>query len=176
MAYKNSEKIIHEMIRVDHAGEYGAKRIYEGQLQALKGHPIEPVIRHMYDQELAHLKAFEGWMIDHAVRPTILSPLWHGAGYALGWVSGKLGSEAAMAVTVAVEDVIDQHYAEQLKVLDSLNNYDDIKQGITQFREEELDHKNQGLMHDAESAPLYPLLSRVVRLGTQLAIALSKKI
>ena len=108
------------MIRVDHAGEYGAKRIYEGQLAVLKRTPAAKIIRHMKDQEQEHLDAFERLIVERRVRPTVLHPIWHVAGFALGAATALLGQRAAMACTVAVEEVIDEHYAEQAEQLGEL--------------------------------------------------------
>jgi 3-demethoxyubiquinol 3-hydroxylase len=104
-----AEALVRRMMRVNHAGEYGAKRIYDGQLAVLKRSPVAPVIRRMAEQERRHLEAFEKLLPDRRVRPTALHPLWHAAGYALGAATALLGERAAMACTVAVEEVIDEH-------------------------------------------------------------------
>src|SRR5262245_60586796 len=106
-------EMIDRIIRVDHAGEFGARRIYEGQLAVLKNHPDAAVIRHMHEHELTHLRTFEKLMVERRVRPTALHPLWNLAGFALGAATALLGPKAAMACTVAVEEVIDEHYRQQ---------------------------------------------------------------
>lgn len=166
-----------QMIRVDHAGEYGAKRIYEGQLAALKNHPCAPTIQHMKEQEQVHLDYFSKELVDRRVRPTLLSPLWHMGGYLLGYTTGLLGEKAAMACTVAVEEVIGEHYLEQEKRLDSFEKpEDDLHKTIAQFRAEELEHKETGLDHGAEQAPAYKLLSAGIKGITKAAIFLSKRL
>jgi 3-demethoxyubiquinol 3-hydroxylase len=165
------------MIRVDHAGEYGAKRIYEGQLAALGDHPkTKKMIEHMAQQEQAHLDYFEKEIIRRGVRPTALHPLWHMAGYALGALTARLGPEAAMACTVAVEEVISGHYAEQLAALDKKPEEKDLRAAIKKFKAEEEEHRDTGLHAHAEQAPGYRLLTAVVRTGSKLAIEIAKRI
>lgn len=166
---------VERMIRVNHAGEYGAKRIYEGQLAVLKGKPSEPTIRHMADQEAQHLKTFEELLTRNRVRPTLLQPLWHVAGFALGAATALMGEKAAMACTVAVEEVIDEHYQKQEAALDDATHRE-LKGHISQFRAEELEHRDIGLAHHAEDALGYPLLSAVVKRASKLAIWLSTRI
>lgn len=165
---------IARMIRVDHAGEFGAQRIYAGQLSVLKNSPSTPLIRHMARQEDAHLAAFEKLIIEKRVRPTILHPLWHVAGFALGAVTATLGEKAAMACTVAVEEVIDEHYKQQL---DSLGEDEPaLRKLIKKFRDEEIAHKNTGLDHGAEDLPYYPALRALIRAGSKTAIWLSERV
>jgi len=109
----NRQALLDRMIRVDHAGEFGARRIYQGQLAVLRNHRNTPVIQRMLEQEVRHVEMFEQMIVDRRVRPTLLQPLWHVAGFALGAASALLGARAAMACTVAVETVIDEHYAGQ---------------------------------------------------------------
>src|SRR6185312_12388521 len=120
------------MIRVDHAGEYGAARIYEGQLAVLGRSASAPVIRRMAEQEKRHLAAFDSLVVDRRVRPTLLSPLWHAAGFALGAATALLGERAAMACTVAVEEVIDEHYRDQVDRLGETEP--ELRNAITEFR------------------------------------------
>ncbi|HYE00547.1 MAG TPA: demethoxyubiquinone hydroxylase family protein [Alphaproteobacteria bacterium] len=162
------------MIRVDHAGEYGAKRIYEGQLAILGNSPKAPVLRHMAEQELAHLRRFEELIVQRGVRPTALHPVWHVAGFALGAVTALMGERAAMACTVAVEEVIDEHYAAQAAELG--DDEPALKATIDQFRAEELEHRDIGLQHEAELAPGYEILSRVIKAGSRAAIWLSERV
>jgi ubiquinone biosynthesis monooxygenase Coq7 len=175
-AHPKTQDLFSQMIRVNHAGEMGAKRIYEGQLEALKGTPAEETIKHMYAQEMGHLEAFDTLMADHHIRPTFFSPLWHLGAYALGWVSGRLGAQTAMAVTIAVEEVIDDHYKSQEAYLESTGYHKDLKEKIHAFRLEELEHKDQALAAGGGQAPFYTLLHKGVQAVTKLAIALSKKI
>ena len=115
----SKEELIARIIRVDQAGEYGAKRIYEGQLSVLSGTEDENVLREMADTEVVHLDTFNKIMVERRVRPTLLAPLWHVAGFALGAGTALMGREAAMACTVAVEEVIDEHYINQVAQLAS---------------------------------------------------------
>ncbi len=126
---------VERMIRVDHAGEYGAKRIYDGQLAVLGRAKSAPEIRRMAEQEQRHLAAFDKLIAEHRVRPTLLSPLWHAAGFALGAASALMGERAAMACTVAVEEVIDEHYRRQSETLGDAEPA--LKAAIDEFRRDE---------------------------------------
>ena len=161
------------MLRVNHAGEYGAKRIYAGQLAVLGKRPIGEELRHMAAQEQVHLDAFNQLLPQHKVRPTLLLPLWHVAGYALGVGSALLGEKAAMATTVAVESVITEHYDEQLE---SGQLSGALHDAIQTFRDEEMEHHDTGLAHDAEGAPFYLGLSTLIRAGCKAAIFLAKRV
>lgn len=169
-----AEEQVARMIRVDHAGEYGARRIYQGQLAVLGRSACAPVIRHMAAQEEVHLKAFEEMIAQRRVRPTALMPLWHAAGYLLGAGTALLGKEAAMACTVAVESVIDEHYAGQEKELGSREA--ELRDTISLFRAEEMEHHAIGLQQGAEKAPAYPVLSGAIRTATKMAIWLSTRV
>ena len=162
------------VIRVNHAGEYGARRIYEGQMAVLRHHRLAPTIRRMHEQELRHLEVFEAQMVERRVRPTALHPLWHIAGFALGAGTALLGVRAAMACTVAVETVIDEHYAEQAEKLGDDEAV--LRSTIEEFRADEIEHRDIGLAHEAEQAPAYPLLSAAIRTGTRAAIWLAERI
>ncbi len=161
------------MIRVDQAGEYGARRIYEGQLAVLGRSPAAATIRKMHEQELAHLETFDRLIAERRVRPTLLQPVWHVAGFALGAATALLGEKAAMACTVAVEEVIDEHYAGQSERLGE--DEAELKKTIEDFRADELEHRDIGLEHDAEGAPVYPVLSGAIKAGSRLAIWLSER-
>lgn len=168
---------IASMIRVDHAGEYGAKRIYEGQLAVLGDNPkFRKLIEHMAAQEQVHLDFFEKEIVARHVRPTALHPLWHAAGYALGAVTAKLGPEAAMACTVAVEEVISEHYADQLDTLKNNTKEKKLRTTIAKFKAEEEEHHDIGLKHDAEQATAYPLLTKLIKSGARLAIEVAKRV
>jgi len=172
----NKQQSIERMVRVDHAGEFGAVRIYEGQLAVLGKTEIAPIIGAMLDQEKEHLKRFEDLIADRRVRPTALLPLWHIAGFALGAGTALLGEKAAMACTVAVEEVIDQHYADQVADLDGEDDEKDLKETFEAFRQEELEHRDTGLDHGAEQAPGYEILTGAVKAGSRLAIWLSSRV
>lgn len=170
------DEVIARMIRVNQAGEYGAKRIYEGQLAVLGKKSCAKVLRHMAEQEQRHLEAFNQMMVERRVRPTVLSPLWYVAGYALGFITARLGEKAAMACTVAVEEVIDAHYAEQEKALEETEGEEDLKRCVHHFRTEELEHRDIGLDYGAEETPGYFLLKGFIKAGSRAAIWLSKRI
>jgi ubiquinone biosynthesis monooxygenase Coq7 len=168
------EQLIDRIIRVDHAGEYGAKRIYEGQLAMLKGKPEAAVVRRMYEQELEHLKEFERLMVARRARPSALYPLWHVAGFALGAATAWLGPKAAMACTVAVEEVIDEHYRAQAETLGT--DEKPLQATIEKFRAEEVHHRDTGLAHGAEQAAGYPVLSAAIKAGSRIAIWLAERV
>jgi len=167
------EVLIERMIRVDHAGEYGAARIYAGQIAVLGATPVGPVLRHMAEQEQHHLETFEKLVVERGVRPTVLSPVWHVAGFALGAATALMGERAAMACTVAVEEVIDEHYRSQLALLGE--DEAPLRETIEEFRREELEHRDTGLAHDAERTPGYEVLTGAVKAGSRLAIWLSER-
>jgi len=170
----NEREKIARIIRVDHAGEYGAKRIYAGQMAVLGNKPVGEVIRHMAEQEDRHLAAFNELVAERQIRPTALLPLWHVAGFALGAATALMGEKAAMACTVAVEEVIDRHYEAQEKLLGE--NEEDLRKKIAKFRAEENEHKKTGLEHGAEDAPGYELLKAGIKSATSLAIWLSERV
>ncbi|MCI5050599.1 MAG: demethoxyubiquinone hydroxylase family protein [Rickettsiales bacterium] len=169
-----SKAKIEEAIRVNHAGEYGAQQIYKGQLAVLGNDECAPMLKHMAEQEQAHLQTFESYMKERKVRPTALLPFWHVAGYALGAGTALMGKKAAMACTVAVETVIAEHYQEQIDELS--DDESELKETITTFREEELEHHDIGIEHEAESAPFYELLSSAIKAGCRVAIEVAKKV
>jgi len=162
------------MLRVDHAGEYGAARIYAGQLAVLHRRETAPVLREMQVQEQQHLERFADLLVRRRVRPTAMLPLWHLAGFALGAATAALGERAAMACTVAVEEAIDTHYAEQIAALD--DSEAELRTTLGKFRDDELQHRNVALQHGAERAPGYRLLSAVIRSGCKVAIRISERI
>ncbi|MBA3897975.1 MAG: demethoxyubiquinone hydroxylase family protein [Sphingomonadaceae bacterium] len=163
------------MIRVDQAGEYGATRIYAGQLAILGNRtPAARAIAGMAAAEERHRVRFDAMIAARGVRPTLLQPLWNVAGYGLGMATALIGPEAAMACTAAIETEIDRHYGHQL---DALGDDDpDLAEVITEFRAEEVEHRDAALAAGAEGAPAYPLLSGAIRAGCRVAIALSKRI
>ena len=171
-----------QMLRVDHAGEYGATRIYRGQLAVLGRGASGETLRHMLAQEEEHLRVFSGLVADRRVRPTALLPLWHVAGFALGAVSAALGEKAAMACTVAVEEAIDAHYSAQEAELAACAPEDAsladaaVAETVARFRAEELEHRDIGLAHGAEQAPGYRLMSAAIKTACRVAIALSERV
>jgi ubiquinone biosynthesis monooxygenase Coq7 len=173
-------QVAERMIRVDHAGEYGATRIYAGQLAVLGRRGKGDLIRQMQAQEQLHLRTFNDMIADRRVRPTAMLPLWHLAGFALGAVTAALGERAAMACTVAVEEAIDHHYTAQLGTLDELGALGSeepaLRQTVEKFRAEELEHREIGLQQGAAQAPGYQLLSRVIKAGCRAAIAISERV
>jgi len=167
------DELVQQMIRVDHAGEYGAARIYEGQLAILRAGPDAEAVKEMADQEKRHLARFDEILLKRRVRPSVLSPLWHTAGYALGAASALLGTRAAMACTAAVEEVIDEHYGEQAQALG--DDEGELRDLIEEFREDELAHRDIALDRGAEHAPGYELMTGVIKAGSRLAIWLAKR-
>ena len=168
---KAKNRIISEMIRVNQAGEFGAQKIYEGQLAVLKN---DKTIKKMCEQEKKHLETFNKILIKRGIRPTALSPFWDLGGYLPGVTSALIDRKAAMACTVAVEKVIGEHYQEQLDLLE--DDHKDLKKTISKFRDDELEHHDIGIEHDAENAPGYKIMSKVIELGCKTAIAISKKV
>jgi len=169
---------VEAMIRVDHAGEYGAVRIYEGQLAVFKrrkgsGASVE-IIAHMAEQEQRHLKAFDRLVLERGVRPTALQPLWRIAGFALGAATAALGEKAAFACTAAVEEAIDEHYGAQIAALD--DNQKALKDQIEDFRADEANHRSTAIAHGAERAVGYKLLNKTIKAGCRMAIKLSQRI
>ena len=168
---------LHRMIRVDQAGEFGATRIYEGQLAVMGDRgPHSSEIRHMAEQEEGHRERFDKLMAERGVRPTALQPFWSVAGYALGAGTALIGPEAAMACTAAIEEEIDNHYSEQLDRLAEENSDPELSEMIEEFREDERAHRDAALAHGAENAPAYPVLSGAIRLGCRLAIKISERV
>ena len=167
---------IEAMIRVDHAGEYGAVRIYEGQLAVLKrrGSTKVETIQHMADQEQRHLKAFDKLVNERRVRPTALEPVWRIAGFALGAATAAMGEKAAFACTAAVEEAIDEHYAAQIEALGESDPI--LKKTVQDFRADEAAHRETAIAQGAEQAPGYKLLSETIKAGCRIAIKLSERI
>ena len=163
------------MLRVNQAGEYGATRIYAGQLAVLRPNsPAARLISRMADQEQAHLARFNALISERGVRPTALQPFWTVAGFALGAATALISEEAAMACTEAVETEIDKHYGDQLL---SLGEEDpELAADIERFRADELEHRDTARDAGAAKAPGYPLLTAAIRAGCKVAIALSKRV
>jgi len=170
----DARQTVEEIVRVDQAGEFGAVRIYAGQLAVLKAGTAAERIREMAAKEAEHLEAFNRLMVERRVRPTALQPIWHVAGFALGAATALMGERAAMACTVAVEEVIDEHYAAQAAKLGE--NEAGLRETIGRFRADEIEHRDVALAHEAREAPGYPLLSAAIKAGSRLAIWLSTRI
>jgi ubiquinone biosynthesis monooxygenase Coq7 len=163
------------MLRVDQAGEYGATRIYAGQLAVMGNRaPRAAEIAAMAAQETAHRVRFDALLARRGVRPTALQPLWSIAGFALGAATALAGPETAMACTAAVEEEIERHYTKQLESLDDRDP--ELASLIEEFRADERAHREAALEAGAERAPLYPLVSAAIRFGCRIAIGLSERI
>lgn len=164
---------VERMVRVDHAGEFGATRIYRGQLDILRRGRGVGTIRDMAEAEQRHLTAFEALLRERRIRPTILQPLWTIAGYTLGAATALLGDRGAMACTVAVEEIIDQHYRDQAERL--ADNDPQLKQTILTCHADEIAHRDAAIAQGAEETAGYELLSAVVKSGSRIAIWLSTR-
>lgn len=165
------------MIRVDQAGEYGAQRIYAGQLAVMGDRaPHAGEIAAMAEQERRHREAFDALMAARGVRPTALQPFWHVAGYALGAATALMGPEAAMACTAAVEEEIDRHYSAQLDALEPDGSDPELAEMIADFRDDEREHRDAALAAGAERAFAYPVFSAAIRLGCRVAIRMAERI
>ena len=175
---KTDKKTLEEIIRVDHAGERGAIKIYEGQLLALKtikqDNNLKDKIEEMKEQEKEHLEYFEKEIQKRNIKPTYLLPLWDVMGVALGFGTAILGKKAAMLCTASIEEVIEDHYQNQLKKLG--NDEMDLKAKIEKFREEEISHKNIAYESGATNKGLYSIMDKVIRTGSRIAITISEKI
>ncbi|MBC7770195.1 MAG: demethoxyubiquinone hydroxylase family protein [Phycisphaerales bacterium] len=172
------ERRLAEMIRVDHAGEYGAVQIYRGQQAVFgrsesKSHTAR-IIADMEAGEQEHLRTFDRLIAERGVRPTLMAPVWRVAGFGLGAVTALMGEKAAHACTEAVEDVIEEHYAQQSAALQGLDT--ELKDVVDRFRQEELAHRETAIEQGARDALAYPLLSAVIKLGCRAAIRISEKI
>ena len=177
---RRRHQVYDQVIRVDLAGELAADRIYAGQLAVLAHDPKHgPVIVDMWRQEKEHLRAFQLLNLKHRCSRSLLTPFWSVAGFALGAGCALLGPRAAMACTVAVERVITQHYDQQIRLLIADNHGDrhaDMLQKLKQFRDDEQEHHDTGLNHDAESAVAYPVLSHCIDLMCRIAITIAKRV
>ena len=167
------EQLVERIIRVDQAGEYGAVRIYEGQLAVLGRTAAGAVIRNMAASERKHLQTFDELIVKRRVRPTVLQPLWHMAGYALGVATAALGPKAAMACTEAVEEVIDAHYARQVAELGE--DEAELRDICERYRQEEVDHGETAVRLGAREATGYRPLTEVVKAGSRAAIWLAER-
>jgi ubiquinone biosynthesis monooxygenase Coq7 len=171
---RNLDEEVARMVRVDHAGEYGATRIYQGQLDVLGRSGATAAIRQMAETEERHLARFETLLRERRVRPTLLHPLWTVAGYTVGAATALLGERAAMACTVAVEEVIDEHYRRQAQELG--DGDPTLRDAILSFHADEIAHRDLAIAEGARNSPGYDLISAVVKTGSRLAIWLSTRL
>ena len=175
---KTNKKTLEEIIRVDHAGERGAIKIYEGQLLALKtikqDENLLNTIEEMKEQEKEHLEYFEKEIQKRKIKPTYLLPLWDLMGVGLGFGTALLGKKAAMLCTASVEEVIEDHYQNQLKRLGK--DEKDLKAKIEKFRGDEIKHKNIAYKSGATNKGIYSIMDKVIRTGSRIAITISEKI
>ena len=175
---KTNKKTLEEIIRVDHAGERGAIKIYEGQLLALKtikqDDALKDKIEEMKEHEKEHLEYFEKEIQKRKIKPTYLLPLWDVMGVTLGFGTALLGKKAAMLCIASVEEVIENHYQNQLKKLG--NDEKDLKKKIEEFKEDEEHHKNTAYESGATNKGLYSIMDKIVKTGSRIAITISEKI
>ncbi len=172
------KKRIEEMLRVDHAGEFGAVQIYKGQRAVFEKLPhkarLTEMLTEMEEGEHVHLNKFNELLAERKTRPTLLTPFWEVAGFALGAGTALMGEKAAMACTSAVEEVIEKHYAAQAEELGDTEP--ELKETILQFREDEIEHKDTAIAEGAEDAPGYTLLKGAIQAGCHVAIRLAEKV
>ena len=175
---KTNPKTLEEIIRVDHAGERGAIKIYEGQLLALKtiiqDENLKNIVEKMKEHEKEHLEYFEKEIQKRKIKPTYMLPLWDVMGVALGFGTVLLGKKAAMLCTASVEEVIENHYDNQLKKIG--NDEKNLKDKIEKFKNEEIDHKNIAYGAGATNKGLYSIMDKAIRAGSRIAITISEKI
>ena len=165
---------IERFLRVDHAGERAAQQIYKGQLAVLANHEMADEIRHMMDQEVEHLETFDSLLNERQVRPSLLDPLWGAAGFTLGVVTAAMGPKAAMACTIAVEEVIGEHYQKQADILGEDER--ELQATVERFRDEEIEHRDIAVEHDGREAKHYSLLRKVIQRGCRTAIKIAEKV
>lgn len=180
-----SQKKLEEIIRVNHAGEYGAQIIYSGQIQALKikkDYETLKIVEHMREQEIEHFEFFDSEIRKQKIRPTLMSPIWQVGGFALGFLTAIIDKKSAMVCTTAVEEVIDEHYQEQLEYLAKENfnqeqkNIEELRMKIKKFRDDEIEHKNTAYENDASEFIAFKPLSSFIKTATKFAISVSKKV
>jgi ubiquinone biosynthesis monooxygenase Coq7 len=176
---RRRKDLLDEMIRVDHAGEYGAKRIYDGQLAVFGRLPqtqkIATALSRQRDEEEAHLTRFNEIVRERGVRPTALAPLWHVAGFALGAATALIGEKAAHACTAAIEEVIDEHYRAQIDALENVTGEKELRDTIESFRRDEVRHREEALAAGAQDAPGARLIGQAIKTACRIAIKLSEK-
>ncbi len=175
---KKTNKKVEEFIRVDHAGERGAVKIYEGQLLALntivKNDSLKKTIEDMKEHEIEHCQFFESEIKKRDIKPTKFLPLWDLLGVGLGFGSTLLGKKAAMLCTASVEEVIDKHYLDQINQLGPEEK--ELKKKITKFRQDELDHKDIAYEEGASKKGFYSIMDKIIKTGSKIAIRISEKV
>lgn len=171
--FQNKKQLLDSIIRVDHAGEYGAVRIYKGQIAAIRNDSTRSVIAHMLEQEKTHFQFFNNKIKTENIRPTIFMPLWHVAGFVLGFATSFLGAKTAMLCTEAVETVIDEHYSDQIVDLKNAHDQQDLVDTIDQYRLEELEHKDIASQYSDYTTTDF-LTKKVIEVMCKFAIAVSK--
>lgn len=184
----NFQKKLHQIIRVDHAGEFGAKVIYAGQIAALRLKKDEEslkIVKHMKEQEDVHFDYFDSEIRKQKIRPTIMQPVWRVGGFALGFLTAIVDKRAAMACTTAVEETIDEHYQSQIAALEKEENFlsdeqksqiVELKEKIKKFRDEEIEHRDIGYDNKAKDLNYFNPLSRAIKFTTKMAIFVSKRV
>jgi len=170
------KKRLAECLRVNHAGERAAQTIYQGQLAVLKNRPEAAEIQHMMEQEKEHLDTFDRLLNDYKVRPSLLDPVWGAAGFILGAATALMGPKAAMACTIAVEEVIGTHYQDQVSDLEANAQEPELTSTLARFRDEELEHRDIAIDHEGEKATAYPVLRQIIQTGCRTAIKIAEKI
>ena len=175
---RQTNKRVEEFIRVDHAGERGAVKIYEGQLLALntivKNENLKKTIEDMKEHEIEHCEFFENEIKKRKIKPTKFLPLWDLLGVGLGFGSTLLGKKAAMLCTASVEEVIDKHYLDQINQLGP--DEKELKKKITKFRQDELDHKDIAYEEGASKKGFYSIMDKIIKTGSKIAIRISEKV
>jgi len=165
-----------EYLRVNHAGERAAQTIYKGQLAVLRRHPQAAEIQLMMEQEKEHLDTFDRLLNEYKVRPSLLDPLWGAAGFVLGAATAAMGPKAAMACTIAVEEIIGRHYDRQVHDLNSRRQEPKLVETLARFRDEELEHRDIAVEHDGRQAPAFGLMKVIIQTGCKTAIKIAEKI
>ena len=176
MAKQVSKSRLAEFLRVNHAGERAAQTIYQGQLMMLRGTDKEAEIQHMMDQEVEHLETFNTLLNEREVRPSLLDPVWGLAGLALGAATAAMGPKAAMACTIAVEEVIGGHYDDQVKALSDADMEPELTETLARFRDEEWEHRDIAVDHHGREAFAYDVLKQVIQTGCRTAIKIAEKV
>ncbi len=170
------KELLDEFLRVDHAGERAAQTIYKGQIAALRNHKNVNELKHMMEQEQEHLDTFDELINEYKVRPSLFDPVWKSAGFLLGRITGSFGMKAAMACTIAVEEVIGNHYAQQIKILEDEGKDKKLIKILKKFRDDELDHQNTAIDFDGKNALGYKAMKFIIQNGCKTAIKIAKKI
>tara|TARA_B100000674_G_C37857382_1_gene923071 strand:- start:629 stop:1147 length:519 start_codon:yes stop_codon:yes gene_type:complete len=169
-------KILDDFLRVDHAGERAAQNIYKGQIVALKNHKDVNTLIEMMEQEQEHLDKFDELLNQYKVRPSLLDPIWKTAGFVLGRISGSFGMKTAMACTIAVEEVIGNHYAEQIKKLEIEGKEKQLIKILKKFRDDELEHHDTAIDFEGKNAIGFKALKFIIQSGCKTAIKIAEKV